>query len=130
MGSFVADVKNAWLASFITSTYYLALFVGDPTDGGVEISADDYARPAVAPAVWGTPAAGSVSNSEAAVTFSQSTSVWSASNVTHWAFFDAEDGGNMKTSDDLPANLQQPIVASNTVSFAVGSLVLSISDPA
>ena len=128
MGAFATSVKNGWLDDVTNSTLYLALFVGDPSGAGVEISGGNYARKSVAATDWAAAASGTLSNSNA-ITFTQATDVWSASNVTYWALYDASTGGNLKAWDDLPANQQQPIVSGNTVEFSVGDIVLTISDP-
>jgi len=129
MGKFATTVKNGWLDDVTSVTLYLALFVGDPAGAGVEISGGDYARKSVAAADWSVASSALVHNTNA-ITFPQATGVWSASNITHFALFDAATAGNLMASDDLPAAQQQPIVDGNTVEFAAGDLDLTISDPA
>ena len=128
MGKFAVAVKNGWLDDVTNSILYMALFVGDPSSGGVEVSGANYARVAVPTASWGAASASSCANS-AAITFPQATGVQSASNVTYFALYDAATSGNLKFQDDLPVAQQQPIVENNTVEFAVGAVVISISDP-
>jgi hypothetical protein len=128
MGAFATSVKNGWLDDVTNSTLYLALFVGDPSGAGVEISGGNYARKTVATTDWAAAASGSLSNSSA-VTFDQATDIWSADDVTYWALYDASTGGNLVAYDDVPAAQQQPIVSGNTVEFSAGDIVLTISDP-
>ena len=129
MGGYAVEVKNGWLDSLTSTTLYMALFVGDPAAAGVEISGGDYARKSVATADWSV-ASNAFKHNVNPVTFPQSTGVWSADDVTHWALFNAPAAGNIKAHDDLPVNQQQPIMENNTIEFAAGDLDLSISDPA
>lgn len=126
MGTFAVSVRNGWLDDVTNATMYLALFVGDPAGAGVEISGANYARKSVATTDWNAAAAGALINANA-VTFPQATGVWSASNVTFWALYDAVSGGNLKASDELDAGQQQPIVENNTVEFAAGQITMTIS---
>jgi len=127
MGKFAVAVKNGWLDDVTSTTLYMSLFVGDPTDSGVEISGANYARVEVPATSWGTADAGAVSNT-AAVTFPKSTGVQSADDVTYFALYTASTGGDLKFYDDLPAAQQQPVVENNTVSFAIGDIDLTVSD--
>ena len=124
MGTFAVAVRNGWLDDVTSATMYLALFVGDPEDSGVEISGGNYARKSVAATDWNAASAGSLTNAND-ITFPQATDVWSASDVTYWALYDAATAGNLKAKDDLPAEQQQPIVSGNTVEFSAGSITLS-----
>lgn len=128
MGKFSEAVKNGWLDDVTSGTLYMALFVGDPSSGGVEISGANYARLSVPATSWASASAASCTNT-AAVTFPQSNGIQSSDNVTHFALLDAVSGGNIKFQDDLPVAQQQPIVENNTVEFGIGSIVLTISDP-
>ena len=127
MGGFVESVRNGWLDDFGSTTQYLALFVGDPTGAGVEISGSNYARKEVAPTDWNAAASGAKDNGNA-ITFPQATDVWSASNITHFGLFDASTGGNLKAYDELPENQKQPIAANNTIEFSAGDIVLTASN--
>lgn len=129
MGAFTNDTKNEWLTDFTDSIMYLALFVGDPKDGGTELSASNYARVAVPTASWGSATSGAVSNT-ALVTFAQAAAAWTASNVTYWALYTAVTGGTLRSYDDLAVELQQPIALGNTVKFNVGDITLSLTDGA
>lgn len=126
MGTFSVSVRNGWLDDVTNSTMYLALFVGDPEGAGVEISGGNYARKSVATTDWNAASSGSLTNSND-ITFAQATDVWSASDITYWALFNAATDGNLQASDDLPANQQQPIVSGNTVEFSAGDITLSIT---
>ena len=127
MGKFAVAVKNGWLDDVTSTTLYMSLFVGDPTDSGVEISGANYARVEVPSTSWGDAAAGALSNT-AVVTFPKSTGVQSADDVTYFALYTASTGGDLKFYDDLPAAQQQPVVENNTVSFAIGDIDLTVSD--
>jgi len=128
MGVFVDSVKNDWLDDFTSSTTYVALFVGDPSDGGTELSSSNYARKSVAAADWNAASSGSLTNANA-ITFVQATGEWSASDITYWALYDAASDGNLLAYDELAAGQQQPIAANNTVEFAAGDITLEITDP-
>lgn len=70
----------------------IALFVGDPLAGGVEVSGGSYARQTV---TFGAPAVGSnLSSSSAIVTFPTPTGLWGV--LTHFALMDAATGGNVR----------------------------------
>lgn len=127
MGDFTNDTKNGWLTDFTDSIMYLALFVGDPTDGGTELSASNYARVAVPTASWGTAANGSVANTTL-VAFPQAAAAWTASDITYWALYTASTSGTLRAYDELAVGLQQPIALGNTVKFNIGDLTLSVTD--
>jgi hypothetical protein len=127
MGNFTTAVKNEWLDSVTSTTLYMSLFVGDPTDSGVEISGANYARVEVPSTSWGDAAAGALSNTTA-ITFPKATGIQSSSDVTYFGLYTAATGGDLKFYDDLPAAQQQPIVENNTVSFAIGDIDLTVSD--
>jgi len=127
MGKFAVAVKNGWLDDVTSAELFMALFVGDPTDSGTEISGSNYARVSVPAASWGAASAGAVSNTTA-ITFPKATGVQSASDVTYFALYTASTGGTLKFYDDLPEAQQQPIVENNTVSFAIGDIDLTVTD--
>ena len=127
MGKFAVAVKNGWLDDVTSTTLYMSLFVGDPTDSGVEISGANYARVEVPATSWGTADAGAVSNTTA-ITFPKATGIQSSSDVTYFGLYTAATGGDLKFWDDLSAAQQQPIVENNTVSFAIGDIDLTITD--
>lgn len=129
MGKFAVTVKNGWLDSVTSSTMYLGLFVGDPSGGGSELSGSNYARKEVLAADWNAASSSALTNANA-LSFPQSTGVWSASNVTYFGLYTALTGGTLQFSDDLPVAQQQPIAEGNTVTFGVGQLSLTITDPA
>ncbi len=125
MGAFAVNVRNGWLNEIVNENLYLALYVGDPLAGGAEVSGSNYARQQVAPADWNVVSGGQTTNKNE-ITFPKSQDIWSSVNVTHFALFDAVTGGELKASDDFPANQQQPIVAENIVQFAPGNIQLII----
>ncbi len=127
MGKFEDAPKNEWLDDFTSGILYLALYVGDPSDTGIEISGGDYARKSIAASDWNAASAGTLDNANA-VTFPQATGTWSAVDVTYFALLTAVTGGNLRSSDEIPAARQQPIVDGNTVEFAAGDIILTIDD--
>ncbi len=127
MGAFAENVKNGWLDDLTSGTLYLALFVGDPSDGGTEVSGSNYARKEVTDSDWNNAVSGQITN-KTELSFVKSADVWSSSNVTHFALYDAATGGNLQAYDDFPANQQQPIMAENIVQFAPGNIQLRITD--
>lgn len=106
------------------ATVYVALFTAAPSDagGGTEVSGGSYARKAVTNNSTNFPAAASGSKSNgAAITFVTPTASWGV--VTHFGIFDALSGGNLLYWAALSAS--QTIASGNTVSFAVGALVIT-----
>lgn len=68
-------------------SHELALFLGHPLLGGVELSGNGYARATVLPGDWVAAADGAKS---ATVTFADPTGEWQA--VDYYALYDAADG--------------------------------------
>jgi hypothetical protein len=81
-------------AAGMPATLYVALYIGDPGSGGLEVVGNNYARVAVVNtnAVWGAATAG-VKSSLIEVPFPVATANWGT--VTHVALFDAVTVGNM-----------------------------------
>ena len=103
------------------SAVYLAAYVGDPGETGVEVSTLDtgYARQAVTFA--GASAGSAASNAE--VAFPVATANWGT--VSHLALFDAQSGGNllwygpMATAKTIEVNDQLKVASANfTVSLS------------
>jgi len=109
------------------ATVYVALFTDSNTqtqrDAGTvtEVSGSAYARVAVTNNSTNWPAAsgGSKSNGTA-ITFPTPTGSWGT--VTAFGIYDASTAGNLLAHGDLAAS--QTPASGNTVSFAVGSLVV------
>ena len=109
--------------AFTTPTAYAALFVGDPLDGGVEVSGVDYAREATAGADWGaatfsSPTA-SITNA-AEIDFGTAGGAWGT--VNYCAVYDAATAGNMLASGDL--TVARPIVNGDPVKFPAGTFTI------
>lgn len=121
-----------------TSTLYVALFTGAPSDaaGGTEVSGNAYARVAVSSSLanWaGTQSAGSTvastgtggqTSNNGAITFPTPTGGgWGT--VTHFAIFDAATSGNMLLEGAL--SISKTINEADTVSFPAGSLAVTFA---
>ena len=121
-----------------TSTLYVGLFTGAPSDagGGTECSGNAYARVSVASSLanWaGTQGAGTTvassgtggqTSNNNAITFPTPTGGgWGT--VTHFAIFDAASGGNMLLEGSLA--IAKTINEADTVSFPAGSLAITFA---
>lgn len=109
--------------AFATPTAYAALFVGDPLDGGTEVSGVDYAREATAGSDWAaatfaSPTA-SITNS-AEIDFGTAGGAWGT--VNYCAVYDAATAGNMLASGDL--TVARPIVNGDPVKFPAGTFTI------
>ena len=97
----------------------LALFIGDPLAGGVEVAGGGYARQNV---VFAAPVGNLMQNS-AAITFPTPTGTWGS--PTHMALMDAMTGGAPRVAFLLPGDdtdrLQQ--VGSTPISLPPGAVV-------
>lgn len=101
---------------------YVALFNGDPTDaatGGTEVTATVRAAGRVA-VTFGAIAAKTMSNS-GVVDFGNAAG---GTNVTHFAIFSAQTGGNLLYTAPLTGGTQT-INTGNPTSFAVGAISVS-----
>ena len=68
------------------ASWDLALFNGDPTQDGVEVSGGGYVRQTIDAGDWSTPVAGQMA--AAWVEFPAPSGAWSPSTATHWALYD------------------------------------------
>lgn len=86
---------------------YLALFIGDPLDGGVEVSAPDYDRVEVTNDGTEWSVAGNEATNDNAIQFSAGpTNDWTTGTdpedaITHLVEFDASSGGNQLQIGEL-----------------------------
>lgn len=108
---------------FSTPTAYVALFVGDPLDGGSEVSGVDYAREATSGATWGSASfvspTATITNA-ALIDFGTAGGAWGT--VNYCAIYDAATAGNMLASGDL--TVARPIVTGDPVTFPIGTLTI------
>ncbi len=112
--------KAAWTNPGV----WVALFTAAPSDtgGGTEVTGGSYARKSTAAADWAVASAGSASNA-AAITFVTPSASWGT--ATHFGLFDAATVGNMTAW--APLTTSQAIGSGNTVSFAIGTLTITLS---
>lgn len=106
------------------ASVFVALFNGDPTDagtGGSEVTTTIRTAGRVAAAFGAITSNTSMSNS-AIVDFGAAAA---GATVTHFGLFSAATGGNLLASDTLAA--PQTVAVSNPVSFAIGSLTVSVT---
>lgn len=122
-----ATVGDARAAS-IPATFYLSFWNGDPTAGGVELSATGgYARIAVAwsTAVWGAPSAGQVKN-QVIIDSAVSTAAFSAV-ITHIAFTDSATIGAGNVWDCGALDSSITVAAANVVvRFGVNGITIQV----
>lgn len=104
---------------------WLALFTA-MSDGeagtGTEVTGGSYARKQTAAADWNAAGTDGTTENATVITFVTPTASWGT--VTHFAIMDASTAGNMLAWDDLTTS--QAIGTGNTVSFAIGALVLTL----
>lgn len=106
-------------------TPYLALFTGTLSGDtpGTEATGGGYARISTSGA-WGTPSAGSVSNTSAISFAAFSGTVSSGSAFTHFGIFDASSAGNALYYGDLTDQTKTGS-SGDTITFAIGALTLT-----
>lgn len=115
---------QAGAASIALITPSIALFNGDPSVSGTEVTAT--IRPAGRVGVtFGTAPTNGVMSNTVAVSFGNASG---AATVTHFAIFDSATvgSGNMILFNAL-SNGSQSITAGNPVSFAVGAITVTIT---
>lgn len=141
MSGFTDSVEQKLLDHFLTdaaytppATMYIALSTTTPTEAGgnfTEPSTGSYARVSTAAADWAA-ASGTAPATKATSTtktFPTATADWSSgSNMTYFGLFDASTAGNLLCFGLL--GTAKPVLNGDTASFASGSLVLKLGDPA
>lgn len=115
MGSLTTYSKDLMLNA-LPSTVYAALYNGDPSGAGVEVSGGTYARQAVTLAAS--------SSASRAHTASVSFNMPVSSQCTHVALFTASSGGTMLSYDDLD-NPSGVYASAGTYILTSGSLQLT-----
>lgn len=100
------------------SSWYVALFVGDPMADGTEVSASGYARETVS----FTAALNGVVRNSAEVDFGTAGADWGA--ISHFAVFDAATDGNMLVHDSFEAVTD--VDTGTTVKIAAGVIEVSL----
>lgn len=132
MGTLSAVYENKILDAFIgdgraagmPATVYVALFVGDPEAGGVEVSGGAYVRQSKASTNANWPAAANSQKSNATtITFPEATASWGT--PTHFALMDAVAAGNRMVSGAL--GTARPIAVGERAQFDPNTLVISAS---
>jgi len=110
---------------------YIALYLGDPTDTGVEITLAGYARTAHQDWATTVPSVGvSVRANASPIAFATITDLGSAD---HWAIFDASVGGNLLRAGTLTDffGVAFPLVFSglgDDATFPINGLAIQASD--
>jgi hypothetical protein len=113
--------KNAIInARLRTNPVYLALFIGNPSSGGVEVSTSGtgYVRQAITFAV---PVDGYTNNS---VTVEFPTATADYGDVNYIAIYDASSGGNRLYEDDCAT---KTVYSGNNAYFPVGKIEYTIA---
>ncbi len=125
------DARAAWLALVLPNgtDRWIALFDGDPTDGGVELTVDGYSR--VAHSAWTTLAAVGKSTRANVGLISFST-VNDAASVSHWAIYDADvDGVRLQRGpclNDVDEEVVFELVAGDWFKLGDGSIEIVLSE--
>lgn len=131
MGGFTDYWENEILdhifgnGSYAPPTIYVGLSTADPLDdssGLAEPAGNGYARVQTSASDWNAASGGSVANVND-IAFAQATGSWGT--ITHFALFDAADGGNMLAHGAL--NQPRAIDDSEVAIFQVGDLDISLS---
>lgn len=105
---------------FNTATVYLALYISNPDEdnSGTEVSGGSYVRQI---ASFNSPANGIVTN-DSLITFPTATSDWG--DITHFAIFDAETGGNMLVYSEIYP--QNAVNSTDTATVQAGQITITI----
>lgn len=121
MGTIAEGYRNTMLDA-LPSTQYLAIFVGEPGNGGTECSGTGYARIAVTMAAA---SGGSRENSSGPHVFTVGAGGWQAG-VNWSALYSASSGGSVISKDQLDATRDMSVVGA-TMTFAAGALTQTAS---
>lgn len=105
-------------------TPYLALFVGNPLAGGVEVVGNAYARRQV---FFGVPPGNYSMSNNVAIAFPTPTGAWGGAPLTHAALMDAATGGTVREVYILGGtDIERTVNASTpAITLAIGTLVLT-----
>lgn len=102
---------------------YTALFIGDPTDGGTEVSGIDYAREATTFGAASTTLDVSTASNTVAIDYGEAGGAWGT--VTHCAIFDALTVGTMLAAGALTTS--RAILSGDPVKFNIGELDVTLT---
>ena len=121
MGLKTEGEKRCFESGLLGADVYVGLHTGEP-EAANELSANGYARVAVAPAGWTVDAVTGAASNADAIDFPERTAPWG--DPTHVGLWDAANGGNLLASFALSADTSapQPYVE---VDFPAGALTLS-----
>jgi len=106
---------DAWVQP---TAWWVSLYIGDPDDGGTEVSGVDYGR---VNASFGAAADGAAAN-DAQVDFGTAGGDWGT--VTHFGVHTLETGGALMASGELSASAE--ITSGEAVTFEIGDLTLTL----
>lgn len=119
-------VQNAWLDLYLRgigthpASLQLALFFGDPSNGGTELTSDGgYARVTIADTDWAAADAGS--SVAGPIDFADATDAWSDT-ATHWCLVTA--GGDLGPSGALT----DPLVVTGAGAVSLTSITVFFAD--
>jgi hypothetical protein len=102
---------------------WIALFIGDPDDSGVEVSGAGYARRQV---TFASPSNRKASNGVDTV-LPRSVGAWTgSSDITHFALMDAQSGGTRFYTAAISDAIAVP-AANRKIEFEVGSITVQES---
>lgn len=107
-------LANSNLTSNLTGTHYVALFNGNPTSGGTELTSGGYVRQAI---TFGTPANKKTSNTNK-ITFPIAGLDWS---WTYIAIYTAATGGTLKYYDLHEGSIK----ANSQAIYDIGKIVVT-----
>jgi hypothetical protein len=126
-------VQNAWLDLYLRgvgtapSSLELALFFGDPSDGGTELTSDGgYARATINASDWAAADAGS--SVAGPIDFADATDAWSDT-ATHWCLVDGGDlGPSGALTDPLEVTGPGAVSLTSITVFFADTVVADDSD--
>jgi hypothetical protein len=124
ISTYLAELVLGWIAGEDMPTapaaVYMALFDGDPTGAGTEVT--ETIRTAGRVAVTWDAIAGRAMENDAAVDFGTAEA---AADVSHVALFDADTDGNMLSS--TPLDTPRSVEAAAPVVFPIGEVGLNFN---
>jgi len=124
-GTLTTAGKNAALDALVTTEgpFYLALLDGGVEETGAGAGGTPYARKAI---TFGVAAAGAKANSDAQIFDNGGATDWGAA-LDEWGIYDAATVGVEIASGLLDATRDMSL-ANATVTFAIGTVILTLSD--
>lgn len=128
-------LKDQVLNHFFRASYtnspdaasHIALFNGDPQDGGTELSGSGYARQAVTfAAPVNAPEGGRMVANSNELEYGPATANWAQ--ASHWAAYTASSGGTLRASGELTS--PRTLLEGDEARFAAGEIRVKLEPEA